>query len=167
MDSNRTQQLRTDLVDLPTLDEHAREARRIFTTCIASGAIVVVTALTAIVGALILGVAPQTVAVFAMLTMNVCVVAFGLSYGIPVGLISLRRLELTIRMSRIGLDRSCETADAITGLVRKVDPIVQVLDRQTQDGYLEKIEGHLKTIADRVRRDTAPLSVVKRQTTEA
>jgi hypothetical protein len=123
--------------DIPTPDEHAREVRRIFTVCGSVAAAIVLSALATITVCLLRGVPPSAVAVFTMLTMNVAVITFGVGYGIPVGLVSLRRLEIAYRMGYFGLNMNRDAA------------------------------GAMKKIAERVARETAPLPVKKRPVVES
>lgn len=123
--------------DIPTPEEHAREARRIFTIFGSVAGAIVTSAIVTIAICLSRGVAPSVVAVFTMLTMNICVIAFGFGYGIPVGLVSLRRLEIAYRMGYFGLSMNREAA------------------------------GSMKKIAERVSRETAPLPANKRPVVES
>jgi hypothetical protein len=122
--------------DIPTPDEHAFEVRRIFRTFVTIAAVFIISAVTIISVALARGVPPSVVAVFAMMTMNVCVIAFGVGYGVPVGLVSLRRLEIAYRMGYFGLGQTREATNS------------------------------MKTIAERVRRETTPLPAGRRPVRE-
>jgi hypothetical protein len=123
--------------DIPTPEEHADEVRRIFKTFGTIAASFVILAVSAIAIAFLRGVPPSTIAVFAMLTMNVCVITFGVGYACPVGLVSLRRLEIAYRMGYFGLGMNRDAANT------------------------------MKSIADRVVRETAPLPVKKRPVVES
>lgn len=123
--------------DIPSPEEHAIEARRIFTIFGSVAATIVLTAIVTITICLARGVAPASVAVFTMLTMNICVIAFGFGYGVPVGLVSLRRLEIAYRMGYFGLNMNRDAA------------------------------GAMKKIAERVARETAPIPVNKRPVVES
>jgi hypothetical protein len=123
--------------DIPTPEEHAVEVRRIFRIFGTFAASFVILAVAAISIAFLKGVAPSVVAVFAMLTMNICVITFGVGYACPVGLVSLRRLEIAYRMGYFGLGMNRDTAST------------------------------MKKIADRVDRDTAPLPATRRPVVES
>jgi hypothetical protein len=106
--------------DIPTPEEHAREVFKIFRTFVTIAAIFVVLAVNAIAIALVKGVPPSVVAVFAMMTMNVCVIAFGVGYGIPVGLVSLRRLEIAYRMGYFGIGQSREATASMKQIAERI-----------------------------------------------
>lgn len=107
--------------DIPTPEEHAEEVRRIFTIFGRIAAAFVLAAISAISIALMRGVPPSVVAVFAMMTMNVCVIAFGVGYGIPVGLVSLRRLEIAYRMGYFGIGQSRKATAAMEGIAKSIE----------------------------------------------
>ncbi len=136
--NNKSQELvPVSFEDIPNPDEHAREVKKIFRVFGAFAGSFVTVAIVAITIALLRGVPPSTVAVFAMLTMNVCVITFGVGYACPVGLVSLRRLEIAYRMGYVGL------------------------------GMNRKAAGAMETIARKIERETAPVIMKQRQTTEA
>jgi membrane glycosyltransferase len=122
--------------DIPTPEEHKRETRRIFTIFGSIAATIVLTSVVTITVLLVRGVPPSAVAVFTMLTMNICVIAFGFGYGMPVGLVSLRRLEIAYRMGYFGIGQS------------------------------RKATAAMETIATRVKRETAPLPRGQRPSVE-
>ncbi len=122
--------------DIPTPEEHRRETRRIFTIFGSVAATIVLSAVVTITVLLLRGVSPSAVAVFTMLTMNICVIAFGFGYGMPVGLVSLRRLEIAYRMGYFGIGQS------------------------------RKATAAMETIATRVKRETEPLKTVHRPSVE-
>lgn len=121
--------------DIPTPDEHRAEVRKIFMTCGSVASIVVIGSLLAVGAALGRGVPLQTVALVVPIVMAIAIVTFGIGYGIPVGLVSLKRLEIAYKMGYYGLRESQGTAKA------------------------------MKQIADRIAKETAPLPVTRRQTT--
>lgn len=123
--------------DIPTPEEHAREVRKIFKICVSAAVAIVLTALVTISTCLLRGVAPSAVAVFTMLTMNIAVITFGVGYGIPVGLVSLKRLEIAYKMGYFGLGQSREVAAS------------------------------MKTIAERIKKETTPIPRGRRPTVEA
>lgn len=123
--------------DIPTPEEHTREVLRIFRIFGAIAAAFFVVAVTVISVALAKGVPPSVVAVFAMMTMNVCVIVFGVGYGIPVGLVSLRRLEIAYRMGYYGLGQNRGVVDS------------------------------MKTIAERIKKETTSLPSGRRPSVEA
>ena len=122
--------------DIPTPEEHKRETRRIFTIFGSIAATIVLSSVVTITVLLLRGVSPSAVAVFTMLTMNICVIAFGFGYGMPVGLVSLRRLEIAYRMGYFGIGQSRKATTA------------------------------METIADRIQRETKPLPTARRPSVE-
>ncbi len=123
--------------DIPTPTEHAAEVRKIFTVCGSAAAAVVLVAAVTIAVCLLRGVPPASVAVFTMLTMNISVIAFGAGYAMPVGLVSLKRLEIAYKMGYFGLNQSREVATS------------------------------MKAIAERVKKETTPLPRGRRPEVEA
>ena len=121
--------------DIPTPEEHAREVRKIFLTCGISAATIVLGSALAIGLSLWNGVPLQKLALIVPIVMAVAIVTFGVGYGIPVGLVSLRRLEIAYRMGYFGVNQSKDATKA------------------------------MKEIADRVRRDTAPIPASRRPVT--
>ncbi len=125
---NEPQQLQAiAFEDIPTPEEHRRETRRIFTIFGSVAGTIVLSAIVTITILLLKGVQPSAVAVFTMLTMNICVIAFGFGYGMPVGLVSLRRLEIAYRMGYFGIGQSRKATTAMetiaTRIKRETDPI--------------------------------------------
>lgn len=123
--------------DITTPEEHAREVRTIFITCGAVASTIVIGSLLAIGIALGRGVPLQKLALIVPIVMGIAIVTFGIGYGIPVGLVSLKRLEIAYRMGYFGLKQSKDVAKS------------------------------MKEIADRVRRDTASVPTNRRPMTEA
>lgn len=135
---NKSQDLRPiAFEDIPTPEEHAREVRKIFTVCGAIAATIVLVALVLIGAALGRGVPLQTIAFVVPITMAVAIAAFAIGYGIPVGLVSLRRLEIAYRMGYFGLNQN------------------------------RSVVASMQAIADRVKKETAPLPSGRRPSVEA
>jgi hypothetical protein len=122
--------------DIPTPEEHAREVRRIFLTCGAVAGGLLIVALLAIGAALGRGVQLQTLAFVVPIVMGLGIATFAIAYAIPVGLVSLKRLEIAYRMGYFGLGQNREAV------------------------------GAMKAIADRVKRETAPLPSGRRPSVE-
>jgi hypothetical protein len=122
--------------DIPTPEEHAQEVRKIFTVCITTAVSVVILAILSIVIALARGVPLQTLALVVPIVMAIAIVTFGIGYGIPVGLVSLKRLEIAYRMGYFGIGQSRDVATS------------------------------MKTIADRIQKETKPLPTGRRPSVE-
>src|SRR4029077_3756267 len=122
--------------DIPTPQEHARDVRRIFRTfaIFAVGFLIVV--LTGIIVAIQQSVPLPVIAAVSVMGSFICLVTFGISYAIPVGLVSLRRLEIAYRMGYFGM------------------------------GQNRKAVGAMETIADRMKRETTPLPAGRRPVRE-
>ncbi len=121
--------------DIPTPEEHAREVRKIFLTCGIVASVVVLGSILAIGLALGHGVPLQKLALVVPIVMAIALVTFGIGYGIPVGLVSLRRLEMAYRMGYFGVNQGREATAA------------------------------MKAIAERVKRETAPIPTIRRPVT--
>jgi hypothetical protein len=122
--------------DIPTPEEHAREVRKIFTVCITTAISVVILSVLSISISLARGVPLQTLALVVPIVMAIAIVTFGIGYGIPVGLVSLKRLEIAYRMGYFGLGQSRDVAAS------------------------------MKAIADRIQKDTKPLPTGRRPSVE-
>jgi hypothetical protein len=180
MNKSRSDIPEIEFASLPTLEEHEARIRRVWRILISVAVGTVVLAVTA-VALLLWSSVPLTTIATAIPVIMICgVYLFGVGFAIPAGLTSMDRLRLTIHMGFESLkmartttlavrDLKTELAPVLRNLRAIVDdlkPVAQVANRQAQDGYLEKIESHLRTIADRVKRDTAPVPVRTRPTTE-
>lgn len=149
-----------------TPEELDREIRRIWKICILTS--LLVPALAGIVVALLLlGVTElKTIGLIAYPVTGLVLMTFGLAFVIPATITSIRRVSATVRMAYTGLRTNQYTTDSIKAFLQEARPIVEVMKNQVEDGFLEKIEGHLKTIADRVKRDTEPLPTGRRQSVD-
>jgi hypothetical protein len=135
---NRPQEIKAiGFEDIPSPEEHAREVRRIFTVCGAVAGVLFILALLAIGAAIGRGVQLQTLAFVVPIVMGIGIATFAIGYAIPVGLVSLKRLEAAFKMGYYGLGQSQKTVDS------------------------------MKAIADRIAKETAPLKPVQRVTTES
>lgn len=123
--------------DIPTPEEHSQEVRKIFTICISTAVMIVLLSVSGVFAALSLGVKLQTLAFVVPIVMGIGISAFAIGYGIPVGLISLRRLEIAYRMGYFGLKMNRDVTSS------------------------------MKSIADRVSRETDPVPVKKRTPAQA
>ena len=147
-------------------EELDREIGRFWRNCILLSLLVPLLA-AVVVALLLFGVTSiSTVGQIAYPVTAVVLMTFGLAFVIPATITSIRRVSMTVRMAYTGLKTNQYTTDAIKDFLKEARPIVETMKNQVQDGFLEKIEGHLKTIADRVKRDTEPLPTGRRQATE-
>ena len=122
--------------DITSPDEHAREVRKIFVTCGIFASSLLVLALLGVGAALGRGVPLQTIAFVVPIVMGVGLATFAIAYAIPVGLVSLKRLEIAYKMGYFGLNQSREATAAI------------------------------KKVADKISKDSEPLPVGTRRVTE-
>ncbi len=139
--------------DIPTPDEHALEVRKIFVACGIFSGVLLVLAVTIVMIALHYGVPLQTIAFIVPIVMGIGITTFFVAYAMPVGLVSLKRLELTLRMGYKGLTMNQEVTSSVKTMVKESKPT------------LKKIEDNLELIAGKIRRDTAPLPIKQRETT--
>lgn len=147
-------------------EELDREIRRVWKVCILMSTTVPLLA-GAVGAALFLGYTKlSTIGMVAPAVMAIVLMTFGLAFIVPATITSIRRVSMTVRMAYTGLKTNQYTTDSIKDFLKEARPIVEVMKNQVEDGFLEKIEGHLKTIADRVKRDTAPLPTGRRQSVE-
>ena len=113
--------------DIPTPEEHAREVRKIFRVCGTIAAVFITIAVVAITIAVRSAIPPPVIAAGAVVCSFVCIVTFGIGYACPVGLVSLKRLEIAYRLGYFGASQSRDAASS------------------------------MRTIADRIRKETTPL----------
>lgn len=123
--------------DIPTPEEHARDVQWIFTVCGSIAFAVVALSAGGIALALRSGVTLQTIALCVPIVMGVAIATFAIGYGIPVGLVSLKRLEIAYRMGYFGLGQNRDAVSA------------------------------MKAIAERVKRETTPIPSGRRPSVEA
>ena len=123
--------------DIPTPEEHAAEVRKIFATCGAVAGGLLLVALLVVGISIARGVPLQTIAFVVPIVMGVGIATFAIAYAIPVGLVSLKRLEIAYKMGYFGLKQSREATTAI------------------------------KEVADQIRRDKKPLPTGRRPVVEA
>jgi hypothetical protein len=153
--------------DILSPEELDREIRRVWKICIAASVSVPLLACV-VVALLFFGVTDlKTVGLIAYPITAIVLMTFGLAFVIPATLTSIRRVSATVRMAYTGLQTNQQTTESIKAFLEEARPIVDVMKNQIQDGFLEKIEGHLKTIAERVKRDTTPLPTGRRPSIEA
>jgi len=169
LDRSQTMSVPPSIEGIPTPEELDRGIRKIWIACIVGSTFVPATALAIVVAVSLGAVKLSTVGLVAPVLMAVVLMTFGLCFVIPAGVTSLRRMSTTVRMAYTGLYTNQKVSEDLKAmvaearpLIRDLRPIVDTIRNQTQDGFLEKIEGHLKAIADRVKRDTQPLPVSKR-----
>lgn len=106
--------------DIPTPEEHAREVRRIFTVCGAFAAGMLLLALLGVGAALGRGVPLQTLAFIVPIIMGAGIGTFAVAYAIPVGLVSLKRLEIAYKMGYFGLNQSRDVANSMRTIADRV-----------------------------------------------
>jgi hypothetical protein len=147
-------------------DQLDREIRKVWKICIVASFSVPILAFVVSV-LLFLGITDlKTVGLIAYPITAIVLMTFGLAFVIPATLTSIRRVSATVRMAYTGLQTNQQTTESIKAFLQEARPIVEVLKNQVQDGFLEKIEGHLKVIADRVKKDTTPLPTGRRPSIE-
>lgn len=148
--------------DILSPEDLDREIRTFWRRCILASLLVPLLA-AGVVALLLFGITSiSTVGQIAYPVTAVVLMTFGLAFVIPATITSIRRVSMTVRMAYTGLKTNQQTTDSIKAFIEEARPIIEVIRNQTQDGFLEKIEGHLKTIAERVKLDTSPLQTARR-----
>ena len=139
-----------------------REIFKFWKACIIAAAMIPVLSVLIIL-AVVLGYTKlSTISAIAYPVTAIVLITFGLGFIIPATITSIRRVSMTVRMAYTGLHTNERVANDLRALIKEAKPIIETVKNQTQDGFLEKIEGHLKTIADRVKKATDPLQPKKR-----
>ena len=129
MDSlDKSQQIRiSSFEDIPTPEEHAVEVRKIFRTFGLFAATMLVVAVTIVGVALWRGVPLQTIAFVVPIVMGAGIAVFAIGYAMPVGLISLKRLEIAYRMGYFSVGQNQKAVAAMEAIAtrvrRETDPI--------------------------------------------
>lgn len=165
---NKSQKLQPIVFpDILSPEQLDREIRHVWKICIIASVSVPLAACA--VGVLLaLGITDlKTVGLVAYPVTAIVLMTFGLAFVIPATLTSIRRVSATVRMAYTGLQTNQQTTESIKAFLEEARPIVEVMKNQVEDGFLEKIEGHLHVIADRVKKDTTPLPVGRRPVVEA
>jgi len=120
--------------DIPTPEEHARDVRRIFVSCGAVASILAVLALLAVGAAISRGVQLQTLAFIVPIVMGVGIATFAIGYAIPVGLVSLKRLEIAFKMGYFGLSQNRDTVSSLKKIAERVDRELKPLPSSRRPG---------------------------------
>lgn len=157
--------------DIPTREEHNRLIRKIWTGCLIASAIcfVLMMAIVAVMSSM--GYDSQKIVSVMLIAVYIVVPVYGVGYIGPAFATSLLKMGMAVEMSREGLDIGHETAGMIGGMKDELKPVISdlrhIADRLEQsvvkDGILEKVEGHMKAIRDRIERDTKPLENPQRR----
>ncbi len=115
--------------DIPTPDQHAREVRQIFTVCGIFAASALVLAVLGVWIALVRGVPLQTVAFVVPIVMGAGIATFAIGYAMPVGLVSLKRLEMAYRMGYFGLTQNRKAVSAMETIAERIKKETQPLPK--------------------------------------
>jgi hypothetical protein len=165
---------------LPEMADHEREVRRIWRICIPTAIGVFLAFAIGILISLRVGVPLQVLALVVPVAMMIVIIVFGVGFAVPTAITGMLRLGLTVKMGYESLKMARTTTETVQEIKREASPAIQdlkhvleqakpvadVLSRQAQDGYLEKVESHLKSISEGVKRSTSPLKPVTRPTVE-
>lgn len=123
--------------DIPTPEEHAREVRKIFTICGCFAVGLLLVAIAVVLVSLRRGVPLQTIAFIVPIVMGIGITTFFVAYAMPVGLVSLKRLEMAYKMGYFGLGENRKAVSA------------------------------MQTIAERIKKETTPIPSGRRPSVEA
>lgn len=156
---------------IPSRDEHRRRTRRIWVLCGLAALFILVSmggtiALLVAAGRDVHRIVAATTVIF-----QVVIAMFAVGFTTPLFLEQRANLALSLDMGRESLHLGTEAAGAMTGvrnelvpvirelrtLVEQAGPVVAVANRQAQDGYLEKIEAHMRAIKEAVERGSGPV----------
>lgn len=162
------------VVRIPTREEHARRTRRIWVSCALATLFILVSMSSSVFALFSSGQDAFRVGAKMTIIFQIVIACGFVGFTIPLFLEQRANLALSIDMGRESLDRANEMGDKfvpavekLAALVEKLEPVADVVSRQAQDGYLEKIEGHMKAIRDAAVRETSPVQVRKRQVQES
>ncbi len=162
--------VRREHVHIPTPEEHKRRTRRIWFLC-GLIALFVLVSIGGTVALLVMDNDVHTIVGWTTIIFQIVIGMFATGFTTPLFLEQRANFILSIDMGRESLELGTETAEAmidlknefvpvvkdLKALVDQMKPVVEVANRQVQDGYLEKIEGHMKAIRDAIERDSKPL----------
>lgn len=158
--------------ELPEFKEHERQVRRLWKQCVAiAGLVFLVTGATTAV-MFHQGMNPATVVALSTTIFQVLLLSYGMGFFVPAFLTSLKRLHLSVQMMYVSLDMGRQTVDAMKEMRDKANPLFkdarELVDQVTpaakrlDAAAVERLEGYMKDIRDRIVRDTQPLKVNRR-----
>jgi hypothetical protein len=163
------------LPPIPTFLEHEVEVSKLWKICrwLAIGIFVVISVITAIM--FMSGMDPEKAVAISTIAFQAILLSYGMGFFVPALLTSLKRLGLSVHMMYESLRLGQQAADKMKDLhdraipvfsrgeklIENLEPIIEVANQQAQDGYLEKIEAHMKAIREAIERQT-PLSTKSR-----
>lgn len=159
-----------DHVHIPSPEEHKRRTRRIWIAC-GFIALFVLVSIGGTVLLLVMNHDVHTIVGWTTIIFQIVIGMFATGFTTPLFLEQRANFILSIDMGRESLELGTKTAMAMIdlknefvpvvkdmkGLVDKMKPVVEVANRQVQDGYLEKIESHMKAIREAIERQSAPV----------
>jgi len=155
---------------IPTPEEHERRTRRIWIAC-SFIALFVLVSIGGTVALLIVDNDVHKIVGWTTIIFQIVIGMFATGFTTPLFLEQRANFILSIDMGRESLELGTQTANAmidlkeefvpvvkdLKDLVDQMKPVVEVANRQVQDGYLEKIESHMKAIRESVERGASPL----------
>lgn len=118
--------------DIPTPEEHSRDVRRIFTVCGSFAVGLLLVAIAVVLFALRRGVPLQTIAFIVPIVMGIGITTFFIAYAMPVGLVSLKRLEIAYKMGYFGLGQNRQAVSAMQAIADRVKKETNPLPRGTR-----------------------------------
>ncbi len=166
-----------NLPPIPGFQEHELEVKKLWLTCryLAIATLVVVGLLTAAMFAAGMD-AGKAVAV-STIVFQAILLSYGMGFFVPSLITSLKRLGLSVHMMYESLRMGRETVEAMKSVQGEAEPLFvdgrvivdqlkPIVDKLTPE-TLDRLEGYLQDVRDRVVRDTEPLPAPRRPESEA
>jgi hypothetical protein len=155
---------------IPTPEEHKRRTRRIWLICGCISLFVLVS-IGGTVAILVADNDVHEIVGWTTIIFQIVIGMFATGFTTPLFLEQRANFILSIDMGRESLELGTETAGAmidlknefvpvvkdLKSLVDQMKPVVEVANRQVQDGYLEKIEKHMEAIRKAIEKQSAPI----------
>jgi uncharacterized protein YoxC len=167
-----------DVSAVPTREEHARSARRVWARCMigATACFVVMGSISAVM--ISKGYAPERIVSIQLMMTYMILPVYAVGFAAPMLITSLMKLGLGLDMSREGLKMGKTTADHIDALQKelrgiltdvrdivgpvselvndlksqKTGKVIEFIEKLSTDGSVEKIAGALESIGERIHR---------------
>ena len=153
------------LPPIPSFEEQELEVKRLWRRCITLAVTIFLVEGALVAWMFLAGMEPGRASAITAITFQVILLAYGMGFFVPAFLTSLKRLRLSIHMMYESLRMGRETVEAMESVKDEAKPLFadarKLVDKASPE-TLDRLEGYLRDVRDRVVRDTDPLPVNKR-----
>ncbi len=132
-------------VKTPTREEHDREVRRLWYSCIFMASLVFIGASGTIFALITQGHQWSMIVNIAVTCFDVIILSYGLGFFVPAFLTSLKRMALAIDLSYMGLEVGRQTANLLMEMWKEMKPILDQFGKTTKsvDRLVERLDENL------------------------